>query len=211
MTFIQFIISRQEEILLGSVEHLELTGISMVLAISVGIPVGIVITRIKSLAMPVVNIVNVIQTIPSLALLGFLIPFLGIGTVPAIIALFSYSILAIIKNTMSGINQVDRAVIEAGKGMGMTDLQILLQIEIPLAMPVIFSGIRIATVACIGIATLCAAIGAGGLGQFIFRGISMVNNNMILAGALPAALMAICFDLSMHFLETKLSPSHKNN
>ena len=211
MPFIQFIMSRQEEILLYSIEHLELTGISMVLAISVGIPVGIVITRIKSLAIPVVNIVNVIQTIPSLALLGFLIPLLGIGTKPAIIALFSYSILAIIKNTMSGINQVDRAVIEAGKGMGMTDLQTLLKIEIPLAMPVIFSGIRIATVSCIGIATLCAAIGAGGLGQFIFRGISMVSNNMILAGALPAAIMAICFDLLMHSLEIKLSPSHKNN
>ena len=210
MEFIQFIISRQEEILLCTVEHLELTGISIVLAISVGIPMGIVITRKKSLAMPVVNIVNVIQTIPSLALLGFLIPFLGIGTKPAIIALFSYSILAIIKNTMSGINQVDKAVIEAGKGMGMTNLQMLLKIEIPLAMPVIFSGIRIATVSCIGIATLCAAIGAGGLGQFIFRGMSMVNNNMILAGALPAAIMAICFDLFMHFLEIKLSPFAKN-
>lgn len=211
MTFIQFIIDRQEEILFCSIEHLWLTGISMVLAISVGIPIGIVITRIKSLAIPVVNIVNIIQTIPSLALLGLLIPLMGIGTKPAIVALFSYSILAIIKNTKAGINQVDRAVIEAGKGMGMTDLQILLKIEMPLAMPVIFSGIRIATVSCIGIATLCAAIGAGGLGQFIFRGISMVNNNMILAGALPAALMAICFDLLMHFLEVKLSPVQKNN
>ena len=211
MTFIQFMIDRREDILLCSVEHLRLTGISMVLAIGIGIPIGIIITRIKSLAMPVVNIVNIIQTIPSLALLGFLIPLLGIGVKPAIIALFSYSILAIIKNTMSGINQVDRAVVEAGKGMGMTDLQILLRVELPLAIPVIFSGMRIATVSCIGIATLCAAIGAGGLGQFIFRGISMVNNNMILAGALPAAIMAICFDLLMHFLENKLSPPQQNS
>ncbi len=210
MTFIQFFTDRQEEILLRSLEHLQLTGISMALAIGVGIPVGIVITRIKSLTIPVINIVNVIQTIPSLALLGFMIPLLGIGAKPAIIALFSYSILSIIKNTNSGINQVDNAVIEAGRGMGMTNFQILLKIEIPLAMPVIFSGIRISTVSCIGIATLCAAIGAGGLGQFIFRGMAMVNNNMILAGALPAALMAICLDFLMHLLEIKLSPIHKN-
>ena len=211
MTFIQFLIDRREDVLIYSFEHLKLTGISMMLAIGVGIPTGILITRIKSLAMPIINTVNVIQTIPSLALLGFLIPIMGIGTKPAIVALFAYSILAIIKTTMSGINQVNKAVIEAGKGMGMTNLQVLLKVEIPLAIPVIFSGIRIATVSCIGIATLCAAIGAGGLGQFIFRGISMLNNNMILAGALPAAIMAICFDLLMHFLEIKLSPMKKND
>ena len=156
--------------------------------------------------MPVVNIVNIIQTIPSLALLGFFIPIIGIGTKPAIIALFLYSLLAIIKNTMAGINQVDKSIIEAGTGMGMTNAQILIKIELPLAAAVIFSGIRIATVTCIGIATLCAAIGAGGLGQFIFRGISMVNNYMILAGALPAALMAIVVDLILHIIEKKLTP-----
>ena len=198
MTLIGFLMERSDEILLRSLEHLRLTGISMALAIGVGVPIGIAVTRFKRLALPVVNTVNIIQTIPSLALLGFLIPLLGIGMLPAIIALFAYSLLAIVKNTMSGINQVEPSMIEAARGMGMTPMQILYTIEIPLALPVISAGIRVATVACIGIATLCAAIGAGGLGQFIFRGISMVNNHMILAGALPAALMAVIIDAGLH-------------
>ncbi|MBN2402750.1 MAG: ABC transporter permease [Spirochaetes bacterium] len=206
MEFINFFLERKTEILFRSGEHIWLSGISVFLAVCFGLPVGILLTRIKQLATPVINIVNIIQTIPSLALLGFLIPVMGIGAEPAILALFLYSLLAIIKNTMTGINQVDKAIIEAGTGMGMTNSQILIKIELPLAAAVIFSGIRIATVTCIGIATLCAAIGAGGLGQFIFRGISMVNNYMILLGALPAALMAIVIDFILHIIEKKLTP-----
>jgi len=206
MNAAQFILERRAEVLQRTVEHIQLSGISVLLAVCVGVPLGIMLTRKKGLTMPVVGVVNVVQTIPSLALLGFLIPLLGIGFKPAILALFLYSLLAIIKNTIAGINQVDRSIIEAGMGMGMTNLQILLKLELPLSVPVILSGIRIATVACIGIATLCAAVGAGGLGQFIFRGISMVNSNMILAGAIPAALLALLFDFILLRAEKYLTP-----
>ncbi len=192
--FWNFLLERNSELLLYSVQHLKLSGISVILAVTAGIPLGILLTRVKALAVPVVNIINIIQTIPSLALLGFFIPFLGIGIKPSILVLFLYSLLAIVKNAMAGINQVDKDLIEAAKGMGMTSMQTLLRVELPLAVPVIFSGIRIATVTCIGIATLCAAIGAGGLGQFIFRGISLVNTNMILLGAVPTALIALVAD-----------------
>jgi len=206
MTFLEFIIDRKIEILRRTLEHIQLTGLSVFLAVFIGIPLGILLTRLKKIADPVMGAVNVIQTIPSLALLGLLIPFLGIGWKPAVVALFLYSLLAIIKNTIAGINQIEPSVVEAGVGMGMTDFQILTKIEIPLSIPIILSGIRIATVSCIGIATLCAAIGAGGLGQFIFRGISMVSNNMIFAGAIPAALLALFFDFLLLRLEKHLTP-----
>jgi osmoprotectant transport system permease protein len=204
--FLDFVADRQSEIVRLSLEHLKLTGIAVSLAVGFGVPLGILLTRIRLMAMPVMNLINIIQTIPSLALLGFFIPLMGIGFKPAILALFLYSLLAIVKNTVTGIRQVDPDIIEAGKGMGMKNSQLLYLIEIPLASPVIFSGVRIAAVACIGIATLCAAIGAGGLGQLIFRGMSMVNNHMILAGALPAALMALVIDFLLHLAEKKLTP-----
>jgi osmoprotectant transport system permease protein len=206
LDFAEFILDRRTEVLQRTIEHIQLTGISVFLAVLVGIPLGILVTRIRSLTTPVTGAVNIVQTMPSLALLGLLIPLLGIGIEPAILALFLYSLLAIVKNTVAGINQVDSSIREAGLGMGMTDLQILTKIELPLSVPVILSGVRIATVTCIGIATLCAAIGAGGLGQFIFRGISMVNNNMILAGAIPAALLALFLDFLLHNLEKRLTP-----
>ena len=211
MTLINFILERKLEIISRILEHIQLTGISVLLAIGVGVPIGIILSKTKKLIPPVIGIVNIIQTIPSLALLGLLIPLLGIGFKPAILALFLYSLLAIVKNTLTGINNVENSIIEAGTGMGMTSSQILIKIELPLAIPVVFSGIRIATVACIGIATLCASIGAGGLGQFIFRGISMVNNNMILAGAIPSALLAIIFDFILHLLEKYFSPKTNIN
>ncbi|MEA3435797.1 MAG: ABC transporter permease [Thermodesulfobacteriota bacterium] len=203
---IEFILDRKIEIFHRTIEHIQMIGISVFLAVFVGIPLGIILTRIKKLILPVVGIVNIIQTIPSLALLGLLIPLMGIGIKPAILALFLYSLLAIIKNTIAGINQIDSSLIEAGLGVGMTDRQILFKVELPLAVPIILSGIRIATVTCIGIATLCAAIGAGGLGQFIFRGISMLNNNMILCGALPAALLALILDFLLYKFEKYLTP-----
>jgi osmoprotectant transport system permease protein len=206
MEYLEFFIARKTEIAWQMLEHLKLSAIAVGLATFVGVITGIVLTRIQRLSVVILNIVNVIQTIPSLALLGFLIPVVGIGDRPAILALFLYSLLAIIKNTISGINQVDNSLIEAAVGMGLTDFQILRLVQLPLAAPIIFAGIRIATVTCVGIATLCAAVGAGGLGQFIFRGISMVNNKLILAGALPAAVLALVLDGLLLLLEKKLTP-----
>ena len=195
------------EILLRTGEHLVLVAIAMVVAISIGIPVGIFITRQPRLAAPILAVANAIQTIPSLAIFGFLIsvPFLGgIGKIPAIVALTLYALLPLIRNTYIGINGVDAAIREAGKGMGMTDWQLLFQVEIPLASGVILAGVRVATVISVGIATIAAAIGGGGLGVFIFRGISTVNNQLILAGAIPAAVIALGADLALGYLEKQL-------
>jgi osmoprotectant transport system permease protein len=212
MEFLTFIIARHDDILRSTLEHLHLTGVSVMLAIFVGVPLGVLLTRNRRLSQWVLGAISIVQTIPSLALLGFLLPlpFIGgIGAKPAIVALFLYSLLAIVRNTYTGIDQVDPAIKEAGRGMGMTDRQILFMVELPLSLPTIMAGIRISTVVCVGIATLCAAIGAGGLGQFIFRGIAMVNNSMIMAGALPAAILAIVLDLIFTWLERSLSPGGK--
>lgn len=210
MSIFNFYIQRHREILLATFEHIRLTGMAVTLAVAVGIPLGIFITRRQCTAHWILGIAGIIQTVPSLALLGFLLPVPligGIGATPAIIALFLYSLLAIIRNTYTGIREVDRATIEAAKGMGMTGWQILHMVEVPLALPMIIAGVRIATVTCVGIATLCAAIGAGGLGQFIFRGISMVNNTMILAGAVPAAGLALFMDFILGRIEKKMAYS----
>lgn len=209
MDFFEFIFQRKLEILTLTLEHIRLTGISVLLAILTGVPLGILLTRIQWLARWVLGIAGVIQTIPSLALLGFLLPLPligGIGTTPAVVALFLYSLLAIIRNTYTGIKQVNPAVKDAARGMGMTEWQILRMVELPLSLPMIMAGIRISSVICVGIATLCAAIGAGGLGQFIFRGLSMVNNNMILAGAVPAAMLALLLDFVFGQIEKALTP-----
>src|SRR5690242_6073154 len=181
-------------------QHIGLTFISLLIAVIVGIPVGILIMRKRKLAAPILGFTGLLQTIPSIALLGFMIPLFGIGAVPAIIALFLYALLPIVRNTITGITQVDQSVVEAAKGMGMTRTQILNKVQLPLAMPVILAGIRKATVINVGVATLASYIGAGGLGEFIFGGISLNNTNMILAGAIPAALLALFFD----FLLSKL-------
>jgi len=199
-----FLVKYAPEILQHTLEHLFLVSIAIGIAIFVGIPLGILITRKTYLRQPILGIANILQTIPSLALFGLLIPIAGIGVVPAIIALTLYSFLPIIRNTYTGITSVDPAIREAGKGMGMTDTQLLLQVEIPLAMGVILAGVRVATVIAIGIATIAAAIGAGGLGVFIFRGISVVNDQLILAGAFPAAVIALLADLIIGWIENKL-------
>ncbi|GAX41156.1 binding-protein-dependent transport systems inner membrane component [Tolypothrix sp. NIES-4075] len=202
-----FLIKYAPEILQHTLEHLFLVSIAIVIAILIGIPLGILITRVTSLRQPILIIANILQTIPSLALFGLLIPvpFIGgIGATPAIVALTLYSFLPIIRNTYTGITSVDPAIREAGRGMGMTDRQLLLQVEIPLAMQVILAGVRVATVIAIGIATIAAAIGAGGLGELIFRGISVVNNDLILAGAIPAAIIALIADFAIGLLESKL-------
>jgi len=162
------------------------------------------------LSKPVLGGANIIQTVPSLALFGFLLPAPWIGARAdriAILALMLYALLPLIRNTYTGIRGVDPAVVEAGRGMGMTDRQLLWQVELPLALSVIVAGVRVATVLSIGLATIAAAIGAGGLGEFIFRGLAMVNNQVILAGAIPAAALAILADTSLGWLEKRLSPA----
>ncbi len=174
--------------------HIGLTFISLLIAVAIGVPLGIFIAKRKKLSGTVLGFVGVLQTIPSIALLGFMIPLLGIGPKPAIVALFLYALLPIVRNTFTGIIGVDAAVRDAAKGMGMSSKQILTKVEMPLALPVIFAGIRTATVINVGVATLAAYIAAGGLGEFIFGGIALNNTNMILAGAIPAALLAIVLD-----------------
>ena len=194
---------RQQSDKLGeqTLQHIGLTFISLFIAVLIGLPLGIFITRRKQFSGAVLGIASVLQTIPSIALLGFMIPLLGIGPKPAITALLLYALLPIIRNTYTGITGVDAAVKEAAVAMGMSKWQVLFKVELPLAMPVIFAGIRTATVITVGVATLASYIAAGGLGEFIFGGISLNNTNMILAGAIPAALLAILFDFLLSRLQ----------
>jgi osmoprotectant transport system permease protein len=200
-SFWTFIHEQAGKLLDQTLQHTGLTFISLLLAILIGVPLGIIISRRTKLAGMVLGVAGVLQTIPSIALLGFMIPVLGIGPRPAIVALFLYALLPIIRNTYTGIINVDRHIKEAAIGLGMSDRQTLLKVEIPLAMPVILAGIRIATVINVGVATLAAYIAAGGLGEFIFGGISLNNTNMILAGAIPAALLALLFDFLLSRLQ----------
>jgi len=210
--FLQFLQYRGSEIFKLTGEHMKITGVAVFLAILVGVPLGIYITKNKKVSNVVLNTANVFQTLPSLALFGLIIPIMGIGFKPAIFVLFLYALLPIIKNTYIGINSIEPSIIEAGKGMGMTKTQILTMVEVPLALPIIMGGIRISTVINIGTATIAALIGAGGLGDFIFKGISMGNNNMILAGAVPTALLAMSVDFILGVVENKLTPQGlKNN
>ncbi len=207
MSLLQFMIDRRAEILDLTLEHLWLVGIAMLVAISVGLPLGILITRSPALRKPVLGSANIMQTIPSLALFGFLLPLPFIGQradILAIVALTLYALLPVIRNTYAGIEGVDPAMVEAARGMGLNDRQLLLHVQLPLALGVIIAGIRVATVISVGTATIAAAVGAGGLGSFIFRGVAMVSNSLIMAGAVPAALLAILADVSLGFLERRL-------
>ena len=198
-----------EEILRETGRHLVLVGVSIGLATAIGVPLGILLMRRPRAQRVVLGLAGVAQTIPSLALFGFLIPVPwigGIGTRTALVALTLYGLLPVLRNTVTGIAGVDPAVREAGRGMGMTDRQLLLRVELPLAASVILAGIRVATVVGIGVATIAAAIGAGGLGVFIFRGVAMVDNRTILAGALPAAGLAVAADAALGALERRLRP-----
>lgn len=182
-------------------EHLILSFLSLFFAILVSIPTGVLLTRVRNLEKVIFPIVNTIQTIPSLALLGFMIPFIGIGVIPALIALFLYSLLPLMRNTYIGIQGIDPELIEASKSIGLTPLQILMKVEIPIALPVILAGLRTAAVMVVGMATLAALIGAGGLGDPIFRGVSTVNSYLILLGAIPSAILAILIDRLIGSLE----------
>ena len=209
MNFWNFLAENRGEIASLTLEHCAMVGISMLLAILVGIPLGILITRRPALQKPVIAAANVVQTIPSLALFGFLLPAPWIGERAerlAILALMLYALLPLIRNTYAGIAGVDLAVLEAARGMGLTERQLLFQVELPLAASVILAGVRVAVVISIGLATIAAAIGAGGLGELIFRGLTMVDNSVILAGAIPAALMALAADVGLGVLEKRFAP-----
>ncbi len=206
---LEFLRIHRVEITTLTLEHLWLVAISMAIAVAIGVPAGILLTRKPRLREPVIGGANIIETIPSLALFGFLLPAPWLGARAdriAITALALYALLPIVRNTYVGITGVDPGVREAARGMGLTSRQLLWQVELPLSMSVILAGIRTATVLSIGIATIAAAIGAGGLGEFIFRGLAMVNDSLILAGAIPAAILALAADLGLGWLEGRLRP-----
>jgi osmoprotectant transport system permease protein len=209
MNLFQFFAQNSGQVAQLTLEHLWMVGVSTVLAALIGIPLGILIAHRPLLNRPVLGAANIIQTIPSLALFGFLLPVPWLGDRAerlAILALTLYALLPVIRGTYTGIRGVDRAVVESARGMGMTDSQLLWQVELPLAMSVILSGIRVAVVISVGLATIAAAIGAGGLGELIFRGLAMVNNQLILAGAIPAAALALLADFSLGWVERRLRP-----
>jgi osmoprotectant transport system permease protein len=203
----EFFVGHRTEILEATAAHLSLVVISMAIAIAIALPLGMFIVQRPALRSIALGIASVFQTIPSLALFGFLIPipFIGgIGRRTAIVALVLYALLPILRNTYVGLTGIDPAVLQAAEAMGMTSYQILWRVRLPLALPVILAGIRTATVITIGVATIAAAIGAGGLGTFIFRGVAMVSDAVILAGAIPAALLAILADVLLAQLERRL-------
>jgi osmoprotectant transport system permease protein len=203
----EFFVGHRTEILEATAAHLSLVVISMAIAIAIALPLGMFIVQRPALRSIALGIASIFQTIPSLALFGFLIPipFIGgIGRRTAIVALVLYALLPILRNTYVGLTGIDPAVLQAAEAMGMTSSQILWRVRLPLALPVILAGIRTATVITIGVATIAAAIGAGGLGTFIFRGVAMVSDAVILAGAIPAALLAILADVLLAQLERRL-------
>ncbi|HET6175422.1 MAG TPA: ABC transporter permease [Candidatus Sulfotelmatobacter sp.] len=209
MNVFRFILQNHDQVLELTLEHLWLVGVSTLLATLIGVPLGIVIAHRSALNKPVLAGANIIQTIPILALFGFLLPVPWLGERAdrlAILALTLYALLPIIRNTFTGISGVDPAVVESGRGMGLTESQLLFQVELPLAASVILSGIRVAVVISVGLATIAAAIGAGGLGEFIFRGLAMVDDRVILAGAIPAAILALLADVGVGWLERRLKP-----
>ncbi len=208
-TLAEFLWERRGDILALTGQHVLLVFAATAIAVAIGVPLGVALTRRPRLARPVLGFANVVQTIPSLALFGFLIPLPvlgGIGAQTAIVALVVYSLLPILRNTHAGILSVDPAVVEAATGLGMTPGQRLRFVELPLALPVVLAGIRVAVVVGIGLATIAAAIGAGGLGVLIYRGVATVDHRLILAGALPAALLALAFDFGLGAVEKRLGP-----
>lgn len=205
-TFIETVQSRSDLIQEAFMQHIYLSFVALAVGIAIALPLGILVARYRRIAEPVIGITAIFQTIPSLALFGFLVPLIGIGAKTALIALIIYALLPILRNTYTGISNIDESMIEAGRGMGMTKSQLLWQIEFPLALPFIMAGIRTATVLTVGIATLATFVGAGGLGDVIYRGLQSYNNSLVLAGALPVALLAILFDLLLKWIEKKATP-----
>lgn len=204
--FLEVITTRGDMLVKSLGQHVYISLGSMCIALVVAIPLGIYLTRNKKIAESIIGFTGVFQTIPSIALFGFLLPIVGIGVKPTVIALVLYALLPIVRNVYTGIIEVNQSTVDAGKGMGMTNTQILWMIELPLALPVIMAGIRTATITTIGVTTIAAFVGAGGLGEIIFRGVSMMRTELILAGAIPSAALALLADFLLKKLEIKVTP-----
>lgn len=207
--FWNYLTSNYEQVFNLVGQHLYLSVISVLIAIIIGIPLGILISREPKLSKPVIGTTNVIQAVPSLALLGFLIPFVGIGSTPAIVMVVLYSLLPIVKNTYTGLTNIDADILEAAKGIGLTKSQTMKKVQLPLAFPMIMAGIRISAVTAVGLMTIAAFVGAGGLGYLVFSGVQTVDNNMILAGAIPACILALLIDFVVGKLEASFSYTNK--
>ena len=205
--FLQFFSQYGTELLYKTWEHLYISLISVGLGILIAIPLGIALTRVPKVANFVMGLLGIIQTVPSFAILAFFIPLLGVGKVPAILALFFYAVLPILRNTYTGVNGVNKSLLEAGRGMGMTGWERVRLVEIPLAIPVIMAGIRLTTVYLIGWATLAAYIGGGGLGDYIFSGMTLYQTEFILAGAIPVTLLALLADFLLGKIEDWVTPT----
>lgn len=202
-----FFASNGSDLLLKTWEHLYISAVALMLGVIVAVPLGIVLTRFKRVSSVVMGLATILQTVPSLALLALMIPILGIGKLPAIIALFIYSLLPILRNTYIGIQGVDPGLKDAGKGMGMTDMELIRLVELPQAAPVIMSGIRLSGVYVIAWATLASYIGAGGLGDFIFNGLNLFIPELIIGGTIPVTMLALLADFLLGKLEKKLTPA----
>ncbi|WP_439846832.1 choline ABC transporter permease OpuBB [Bacillus subtilis] len=204
---VQFLQTNGGELLYKTYEHITISLIAVILGVLVAVPLGVVLTRMKKGAGTIIGIVNIIQTLPSLAILAFFIPPLGVGKVPAIVALFFYSVLPILRNTYTGIRGVNKNLLESGKGIGMTPTEQVRLVELPLAAPVIMAGIRTSTIYLIGWATLASFIGGGGLGDYIFIGLNLYQPEYIIGGAVPVTILAIVIDYVLAVAERKLTPA----
>ncbi|AKL86374.1 MULTISPECIES: ABC transporter permease [Bacillus] len=204
--FIDFLQTNGGEMLYKTWEHLYISIIAVILGILVAVPLGVVLARMKKGAGTIIGIVNIVQTLPSLAILAFFIPLLGVGKVPAIVALFFYSVLPILRNTYTGIQGVNKNLLESGKGIGMTGWEQIRLVELPLAVPIIMAGIRTSTIYLIGWATLASFIGGGGLGDYIFIGLNLYQPEYIIGGAVPVTILAIIIDYLLAVTERKVTP-----
>ena len=204
-----FLLENGNELVVKTLEHIYISGIALVLGVIVAVPLGIALTRTNKLANIIIGLASVLQTIPSLALLTMFIPFFGVGKLTAVVALFIYSLLPILRNTYLGIKSVDPNMVDAAKGMGMTDFEQIRMVEIPLALPTIMRGIRLGTVYVIAWATLASYIGGGGLGDLIFSGLNLYKPDLIIGGTIPVVLLALISDFLLGLLEKKLSPRVK--
>ena len=212
MSLFRFWASHRAELAALAAQHVLIVAISTLAAVALAVPLGIVAARRPRLSAPLVAVANIVQTVPSLAMFGFLLPVPllgGVGARAAIVVLILYGLLPIVRTTIAGLNGIDRAVREAGVAMGMTPGELLRQVELPLALPSIVAGVRVASVVGVGSATIAAAIGAGGLGEYIYRGLSMVDSTVILAGAIPAALLALVADGGLLWIERQLTPGRR--
>lgn len=206
MEIFSYIIQNSSEILFKLLEHIQITLFSICVAVLIGVPLGILISYIKPLKKPVIGAANIVQAIPSIALLGFLVPLLGIGEKPAIFMVVVYSLLPIIKNTSTALYSINEETIQAARGIGMTEFQVLRKVKLPLSLPVIMAGVRISAVTSVGLVTIAAFIGAGGLGYLIYSGIRTVNPNQVLAGAIPACILALFVDFLAALVERVVTP-----